>query len=60
MVMKKSEQLRIDVQSAESDQGSLGLHIKAMREERCEKFEEVWYDKLLAVFCTITSWDDGT
>lgn len=58
--MKKSEQLRQDARSAESDQGSLGLHIKAMREERAENFEEKWYDKLLVVFGTITSYDDGT
>jgi hypothetical protein len=38
--MKKSEQLRIDAQSAESDQACLGLHTKALREEREERFVE--------------------
>ena len=40
--MKKSEQLRKEASMAESDQQCLGLHTKAMREERLERFEEEW------------------
>lgn len=40
--MKKSEELRKEASMAESDQACLGLHTKAMREERIENFEEKW------------------
>jgi len=40
--MKKSEQLRKEASMAESDQQCLGLHTKAMREERLERFEDKW------------------
>lgn len=58
--MKKSEQIRIEAREQESDLAYLGKMTKVLREERAENFEEKWYDKLLVIFGTITSWDDGT
>ena len=40
--MKKSEQLRKEAQSIESDIAYLGAANKIMREERKERFEEEW------------------
>jgi len=46
--MKKSEQLRIEAASIESDIAYLGAANKIMREERIERFEDTWLNKLLA------------
>jgi hypothetical protein len=40
--MKKSEQLRVEAGSIESDIKYLGAANKIMREERIERFEEEW------------------
>jgi len=45
--MKKSEQLRIEAQSAEKDGEYIRLHGKALREERAETFEDKWLQLLL-------------
>lgn len=45
--MKKSEELRIEAATEESDFASLKLHAKAYREERKEEFEDKWLQLLL-------------
>jgi len=45
--MKKSEELRIEAQSAEKDYELLGLDRKIRREERAETFEDKWLQVLL-------------
>ena len=45
--MKKSEELRIEAQSAEKDYESLRLYHKADREAHAETFEDKWLQVLL-------------
>jgi hypothetical protein len=52
--MKRSEELRKEACMAESDQACLGLHTKAMREERSERFKEDWLPKLLMQAVIVT------
>ena len=57
--MKKSEELKLEARSEDNDLKSLGLHNKALRENRLEKFENHWYDKLLEKVHSIQTIDDG-
>jgi hypothetical protein len=45
--MRKSEIYRQRAQESDNVFAALGLHTKALREERKERFEETWLPKLL-------------
>jgi hypothetical protein len=44
--MKESERLRIEARQAGNDLAALGKYVKVLRQERKEKFEETWLEKL--------------
>ena len=44
--MKESERLRKKAEQTENDLAALGVYGKVLREERKEKFEDVWLEKL--------------
>jgi len=44
--MKESERFRIEAEREENDLAALGKYTKAIREERKERFEEIWLEKL--------------
>jgi len=44
--MKKSEQLKLDAQEEENDIKSFGIMCKSLREQRFEKFDEVFLTRL--------------
>ena len=52
--MKKSEIYRERAQEADHVLEALGLHTKALREERKERFEETWLPKLMRQDVVVT------
>lgn len=54
--MKKSEQLRIESGSIDSDLAYLGAANKIMREERDERFREEWLPKLMKQEVVVTEY----
>jgi hypothetical protein len=55
--MKKSEELRIEAGSIESDIAYLGVANKIMREERKERFEEKYLHQILAKDVCVTHYE---
>lgn len=44
--MKESERLKIEAEQTDNDLAALGKYTKVLREERKEKFEETWLERL--------------
>lgn len=57
--MKKSEELKIEAQQEENDLVYLGKMKKVFREERLEKFEAKWIDKLKSKGYEVENVSDG-
>lgn len=57
--MKKSEELKLEAQAEDNDLAYLGKIGKAFRQERLEKFEDKWIDKLKSKGFEVENISDG-